>query len=319
MANSFNLDPSTWVFPTERIVLDTPTGQQTTGLRMPYFPDRAPHTFLRGQAWHYTSLAALQSILGRQELWSTSWRATNDKTELRHGMSFVQNAWEDFLASNSASEQTRELLSEVGPLRDLVDYFEHVNMLCAARERDSPYHWNSYAHGPSGVAIGLDLSRPLITDIDDRPRHIGAELLGVPWLKVFYASKQKELAAARFVREIDSDLRRGQNMGPGVFGALNVLTALNFKHPGFHNEREARCVSLSSGVNLQSMPTSREKTIVPWISMPAGSTENRVDLPITEILLSPWATNETADAVRQALHDTGMRSVPVHQSELPFR
>lgn len=319
MRDSFNPDPSTWVLPTDRVILPTPTGQQTTASFVPHIPDRPPLTVLRGQAWHYTSLSALQSILRGQELWATSWKATNDTTELLHGISFLRRAWDGLIQSGSIADRTVRLLREAGPVEDLVNYFDHINMLCASRERDSPYQWNSYAHDSSGVALGLELSRPLITDIDDRPRRLGADLLGVQWLKVVYTARQKELAAQRFVREMDSALRRGQPMGLEGFVALNVATALNFKHAAFRNERETRCVSLSSGVDLQSMPMNSEKTIVPWISITEETTADRMQLPITEVLLSPRATDETSFAVAESLKSAGLSHIPIVRSDLPFR
>lgn len=303
--------------------LDTPTGMRTTVHRTFYPADRPPLTVQSGRGWHYTSLAALRSIVGSQQLWATSWRATNDRTEVHHGLEAVSHAWDHYGREHPVAERTGQLLDEAGPISSYADSFEHVNILCAARERDSPYQWNAYASGPEGVAIGLDLGVALVTDVDDRPRrHNDAELFGMQWLKVVYTDRQKLLAAARFVTELDTSIREGAPMEVSDFRALNLLTALNFKHLAFRHEKEARCVSLSDGVELQVMPANRLKTIVPWKGLPVRATPptpERVPLPVVEVLASPWATEATIEEIIRCLAEAGMATVPVTRSELPFR
>ncbi|MFK4337060.1 hypothetical protein ABH921_001957 [Kocuria sp. MT07] len=305
------------------LILDTPTGMRTTVYRSIHAVDRPPLTVQSGRAWHYTSLSALRSILQGQQLWATSWRETNDRTEFRHGIEFLQQAWERHSRENPLADPTRELLEQAGPFKGYTDHFEHVNILCAARERDSPYQWNSYATGPEGLALGIDLGVELVTDIDDRPRRTGqAELLGMQWLKVVYTDRQKQLTAARFVGEMDDLLRRTTDLDLSSFVALNLLTALNFKHLGFRHEKETRCVSLSAGVELQVMPATTQKTIVPWKGLPlqaTPATAERRPLPIGEIVVGPRATEETIATVSQCLIDADMSAVPVERSELPFR
>ncbi|NVC25067.1 DUF2971 domain-containing protein [Kocuria salina] len=305
------------------LVLDTPTGMSTTVHRTIHPADRPPLTVQSGRAWHYTSLSALRSILQGQQLWATSWRATNDRTEFRHGIEFLRQAWERYGRENTLADRTRDLLEQAGSFEGYPDHFEHVNILCAARERDSPYQWNSYATGPEGVALGVDLGVELVTDVDDRPRHDGqAELFGMQWLKVVYTDRQKQLTAARFVAEMDDSIRLGTDLNLPSFMVLNILTALNFKHLGFRHERETRCVSLSAGVELQVMPANAQKTIVPWKGLPLRAmpaTAERQPLPIAEILVGPRATEETVAMVTQCLIDACMGDVPVERSELPFR
>lgn len=305
------------------LLLDTPTGMRTTVNRIARSADYPPLTVQRGVGWHYTSLAALRGIVGHQELWATSWRATNDRTEFRHGIEFLRQAWEHYGQENALADRTRELLEQAGPFERYPDHFEHVNILCAAREKDSPYQWNAYASGPEGLAIGLDLGVELVTDVDDRPRRQGhAELFGMQWLKVVYTDRQKQLTAARFVAEMDISIRRGTDLNLASFMVLNLLTALNFKHPGFRHEKEARCVSLSRGVELQTMPADAQKTIVPWKGLPLRATPpttERLPLPVVEVLASPRATDSTVEAIAQCLQDAGMATVPVTRSELPFR
>ncbi|GAA1750467.1 hypothetical protein GCM10009767_06720 [Kocuria aegyptia] len=288
-----------------------------------YPADRPPLTVQSGRGWHYTSLAALSSIASSQELWATSWRATNDRTEVHHGLEALSQAWNHYGQENSLADRTRQLLDEAGPFGSYADSFEHVNILCAARERDSPYQWNAYAAGPEGVAIGLNLGTELVTDVDDRPRrHNDAELFGMQWLKVIYTDRQKHMAAARFVAEMDTSIREGAPMEVSDFRALNLLTALNFKHPAFRHEKEARCVCLSDGVELQAMPANLQKTIVPWKGLPVRATPptaERLPLPIVEVIASPWATEATVEDITRCLADAGMATVPVARSELPFR
>lgn len=305
------------------LVVGTPTGMRLTVHRVARTADSPPLTVQRGLAWHYTSMTALRSILDNQELWATSWRATNDRTEVRHGLDFLHQAWVDHGKEHLLADQTQELLQEAGPIHGYADSLEHLNILCAARERDSPYQWNSYASGPEGVAIGLDLGIELVTDVDDRPRRQnGADLFGMQWLKVVYTDRQKQLAASRFVAEMDASIREGGGLDLLNFRTLNLLTALNFKHPAFHHEKETRCVSLSSGVDLQVMPTNPEKTIVPWKGLPLGAippTTEHQPLPIVEVLTSPWAADAASKAITQCLANAGMTTVPVSRSKLPFR
>lgn len=305
------------------LILNTPTGMKTTVQRTAHSADRPPLTVQSGQAWHYTSLWALGSILRSQQLWATSWRETNDRTEFHHGINFLQQAWEHHSRENPLSDRTRELLEQAGPLMDYPEHFEHVNIFCAARERDSPYQWNSYATGPEGVALGLDLGVELVTDVDDRPRHVGrASLFGMQWLKVVYTDRQKQLTAARFVAEMDNYVRQTTDLNVPGFVSLNILTALNFKHLGFRHEKETRCVSLSDGVDLKTMEGTTRKTIVPWKGLPlhtAPATEERYALPITEILVGPRSNEKTIATVTDYLADVGMSNVPVRRSELPFR
>lgn len=301
------------------LIIETPTGMTTSVHRTAYPMDRPPLTVQRGHAWHYTSVAALQNILQGQELWATSWRATNDRTEFRHGVDFLGQAWDAFGQEDEITDRTRDLLEEAGQISQYVDYFEHVNLLCAARERDSPYQWNSYAGGIEGIAIGLDLGFPMVTDVDNRPRRTNAELFGMQWLKVVYSATQKKMAAARFVRDMNAELLQEDSMDLHSFLALNILTALNFKHEGFRHEKETRCVSLSTGVNLRAMPNNADKTIVPWKGAPTYTSGRSQPLPIVEIMVGPLATEVTVQKVVQGLTDAGLGTVPVTRSSLPFR
>jgi hypothetical protein len=303
-----------------RIVFDTPTGMKTSVHKTSWPADRPPLTVQSGVAWHYTSLGALDSIVRGQELWATNWRATNDSSEFRHGIGFLEDAWTALEHGGEVDERTRALLAEAGPIEDYVEYFDDVHIMCAAREQDSPYQWNSYAGGSDGVALALDLRMPLVTDVDDRPRRRGdAELFGIQWLKVIYSERQKRLAAARFVREMNQDVRDGKEVTVQTLVALNVLTALNFKHHGFRHERETRCVALCAGVDLQHMPQTPEKTIVPWKGSPGfGETKHR-PLPIAEVMIGPRTPPEAAGRVREAFLSSGLQGVPVTRSSLPFR
>ena len=121
---------------------------------------------------------------------------------------------------------------------------------------------------------------------------------------------------------MDDLLRRTTDLDLSSFVALNLLTALNFKHLGFRHEKETRCVSLSAGVELQVMPATTQKTIVPWKGLPlqaTPATAERRPLPIGEIVVGPRATEETIATVSQCLIDADMSAVPVERSELPFR
>lgn len=302
------------------LLFDTPTGMQTGVLTTSWPVDRPPLTVQSGVAWHYTSLSALYSIVRSQELWATNWRATNDSSEFRHGIGFLGDAWAALEQGGEVDERTRALLAEAGPIENYVEYFDDVHILCAAREQDSPYHWNSYAGGSDGVALALDLRVPLVSDVDDRPRRReNPELFGMQWLKVIYSERQKRLAAARFVREINEDVRGGMEVTAETLVALNVLTALNFKHQGFRHERETRCVALCAGVDLQHMPQTPAKTIVPWKGSPSYGEEKHRPLPITEVMIGPRTPPESVGRVREAFLSAGLPVVPVTRSSLPFR
>lgn len=307
--------------PRHLLDFDTPSGMVTRVKRAPWPVDRPPLTLQSGTAWHYTSLDALESIVRGQELWATNWRATNDRTEFRHGIAFLGEAWDAQDRDGGLCERTRALLVEAGPVEAYVDYFDDVHILCAAREKDSPYQWNSYANGPEGVALELDLMTQLVTDVDDRPRRgSDAELIGFQWLKVIYSDRQKRLAAARFVREMDADIRQGKGVTALTLVALTVLTALNFKHYGFRHERETRAVALCVGVELRHMPQLVEKTIVPWKGIPGLlDAAKRQPLPIVEVMLGPRTPPEAAQRVQDAFASAGLQGVRVARSSLPFR
>lgn len=137
------------------------------------------------------------------------------------------------------------------------------------------------------------------------------------WLKVIYSENQKRLTAARFVRELNSDIRDGREITVTTLVALNVLMALNFKHQGFRHEREARCVALSAGVDLKHMPQAPEKTIVPWKGSPGFGEVKHRPLPITEVMIGPRTSPEAADRIAEAFLSSGLPGVPVTRSSLP--
>ncbi|MDP9989384.1 hypothetical protein J2S98_004574 [Arthrobacter oryzae] len=298
---------------------NTASGMKTRVNRAAWPADRPPMTVQSGTAWHYTSLSAVESIVRSQELWATNWRATNDSTEFRHGMGFLKEAWDALQRDGGLDERTLALLTEAGPVEAYVDYFDDVHILCAAREKDSPYQWNSYASGSEGVALELDLRVPLVTDVDDLPRRRDAELFGFQWLKVVYSDRQKRLAAARFAREMDAHIRQGRDITVQALVALNVVTALNFKHEGFRHERETRSVALCVGVELKNMPQLVEKTIVPWKGMPGVAGIKRRPLPILEVMLGPRTPPEAAERVEDVFASADLPAVRVTRSSLPFR
>ncbi|MCZ9883110.1 hypothetical protein [Arthrobacter sp. B2a2-09] len=117
---------------------------------------------------------------------------------------------------------------------------------------------------------------------------------------------------------MNTAIQKGIVMDLPNFMALNVLTALNFKHQGFRHEKEVRCVSLSASVNFLVMPTDSAKTIVPWKGSPVSAKTAHQPLPIKEILIGPRATAPTIEAISQCLSDAGLKDL-VAQSDLPFR
>jgi hypothetical protein len=256
--------------------------------------------------YHYTSMSALEGILGSKCFWATDIRYMNDVTEQHY-------AWDitlDVLASRSdlISREVTHILKEEGGIPGLEqEAFRYTVSFCG--QRDLARQWREYTPTENGVALALPFSVL-------RQRAMAAEFA---LIRVLYNVDCQALAIRSFMdHALDCwnvfrpDSRVDQNQFLGYVGVQLIQLMLRFKNPEYWQEHEWRVLLIA---NKDEHPTvlrhrcqnGRKIPYIMWPFLP----EN-----FDEVMIGPEPYGPDRARLGDVLAGSAIEGVQVSRSSL---
>lgn len=287
--------------------------------------------------YHYTTAAGLLGILDSRTLWASSFQALNDTSEIRYGVTRIQESLTRFTLDHDL--KAHGLLDElVKALEDDVLQRE-LFVLSASHNADSLGLWRNYSDG--GYAIGLAtefLGQVTTSPLDGAPASIpNIRFSGMAqgWQDVLYdTTEQDALVHATFSHLLNGALREPTGSISINAARLSLaMLACRLKHPAFADEAEVR-VTFDRLPTVSTQYRSGSAGLVPYISVGASAVNVEPSkrraftanppglLPIRSLRCGPDDPVGSARRVgiaTRALQDFGYPDATVDGSAIPFR
>lgn len=293
--------------------------QSIAGQRTP-LPDRL---------FHYTNSAGMRGILESNRLWATNYRFLNDKSEIAHGVTILEQLVKDRLDKVDHAiieELLSRLLRTANAFEGIFDCF----VSCFCERNDLLNQWRDYAASGGGYAIGFN-SREI--GMRWGQLHPSQDLI---LTKVIYdPATQTALIAEvvdsavrelKFILEEDSTVESANTLIASCcqFVRSNIADyLLSFKHPAFAAESEWRlCLTPRSIDEVQLRFRDGPYGLTPYVEIDptpmAGVLTNK--LPLASITHGPVPEpSNTRFALNALLHSNGYHFVAVDGCDLPVR
>jgi hypothetical protein len=266
--------------------------------------------------YHYTSTAALKSIVESRSMWLTDYAFVNDARELHHGLEVTQKYIEKLLAEKPG-EKFAGLLSEWA--QKLEPGQIRVHLACFSLERDSLSQWRAYG----SVALGL-------AAFADPFGYIQGETLID---RVLYEPSHQEMVVRIYCRHamasLELDLARYGDQVRSYYASVVPLYRLLalFKDRSFADEREARYVYIEDSTGAvkghnRALTHFRVSgnLLIPYIDSSDIVKEQPDKLRIREVVIGPQANADLLEAaLRQFLLSNGYDKVKLTRSSIPYR
>lgn len=283
--------------------------------------------------YHYTTLEALTSIVGDDDLWLTNSRFSNDRDEIRHGYDVAQRVTERNLNSYRQRkprdddrieflEALAELIREPAP--------EGFFICCFCEEGNLLSQWRSYGANGLGVSVGFHRMGFMVMSGADMPH-------GVMRLwRVFYDGEQQEriVEAALSYHAEELGQQSPEDLARRAADAIQFFIP-TFKNDDFQEEREHRLIFTPSP-SCPIKPGFRVSRgmLVPYYSVRelmgvdgpsrTGSHETVPApppiLPLDEVMVGPGARQElNRESVERLLRQRGHQDALVVMSDTPYR
>lgn len=283
----------------------------------------SPHRYLvqdlgETTVYHYTDLAALQSIVTEGDLWLTNSRFSNDYEEGAHGVRVANEVLAELM--NDASRPK----AERGFARTVAEHFgatppTDVYVCCFCRKDDLLRQWRSYGSNATGVSIAVETGAFQQLSGDDMPHELGLMYL---W-RVFYdEDKQRSIIRGCVSNARSMNLKSRDERIELALHALKFFVP-TFKNEAFEDEKEARLV-FRPAETCPVKPDFRvaRGMLVPYYSMKKLAAEvhlNEWRPPITAVRIGPNANREINREGVQLLLQTANYDAAVEVSETPYR
>lgn len=298
---------------------------------------------------HYTSFAALESIVGKREIWLSPVSSMNDVDEVASGKSLiwreaeahVGRLWPTFEPIWTNDEElwaqiSREFNDRIVHDRDetFVSCWSAFSNECFPDGRhkfDELSMWRAYGASGNGVALIFD---PAVLF---RHSHLGSGIIST---RVHYQTEEQFVEKARIcfadfaltVVSLSPIERATYNdLIVGSFAELCFFLSATHKHPAFELENEWRFIwnrkpwSSQVLVNQLRATLSRdglyERLVMPFGDQIVGD-EDEVKLrdALIAVMVGPCSQSDLkARGVKQLLADSDFDNTEVLISPIPFR
>ena len=106
------------------------------------------------QLFHYTSVAAMKSIVEGGSLWASHAAYLNDSSELAYSHAILEAVVREVVVSED-TEVGREYLQRTLRAINPFDGMREVFLLCLCEEGDLLSQWRSYGTGAAGYSLGF--------------------------------------------------------------------------------------------------------------------------------------------------------------------
>ncbi len=271
--------------------------------------------------YHYTSVEALHSILGKGAIWASDIAFLNDSSELSYASNLINSVTEEF--EKEGSEEFLELLKRAGrsatePTSAASGYL----VCCFCVDGDLLSQWRAYGDGGKGVALGFDSHDFTVPDILVR--------------RVLYDERQQNeliINTLREFRELIINISKkytAQEMDKnktlpalcGLFRSFMTEYSFTFKHPAFSEENEWRIIVPYDRSNWLGRILFRpsKSLLIPYTMMAFGDHVDKPSLPLLELVHGPTLHPELLKkSLHLLLEQQGYEHVEVRGSSAPLR
>lgn len=298
-----------------------------------FHPEPPPPTI-----FHYTSTAALISIVEHDELWLSDATFLNDRAEIEHGRQVARTCLEAATKWEGDAE-AKELMRYALALFDATPN-PAVYIACFSFQADDLPQWRGYSQGSVPVAIEIEhgplmfgytsegLLQQVLYEVDEQ-RWTFDQLLHAYW----DAYTQDILNPMPGRDTSPDDLRYDRQFCAEklYFDLWRYIIAC--KDPAFAAEREVRFTYTAhhfTGLDWPQHPEPRFRTldgrIIPYLSsknLHFRNTEpvrEAPPLPIRSVRIGPTAEPALIErGVRRLLDEHGHSTASITHSECPFR
>jgi DUF2971 family protein len=197
--------------------------------------------------YHYTSWSGFEGIVGRQRLWATDFRTTNDPAEITS-------------ADSSVLEVAQALRRKVFGARArlltaFISSFERTRaatmivpyLVCFSQARDKPSQWRKYAAEGTGVCIGFRVLRD--EKLEEDVRTFGRATLSVTYEEEHWRSTVqmgfREILDSfqSFVKNHSADEGWARNLAWNALSRIAAFAAMSAKQSSWSEEEEWRHVA----------------------------------------------------------------------------
>ncbi|RIJ09911.1 DUF2971 domain-containing protein [Pseudomonas sp. 91RF] len=265
--------------------------------------------------FHYTDVAAVQSILTNKKLWLTDLRFLNDSEEMKHGLEYVLSALKKPSVAN-----------RINP--------EYVEAATSFIDDNLNFDFCDFSASPQIFVCSLSQSDDLLSQwraYGSYAIEFDGDLLTQNKSGCSYRSKEKEAIAFSSVIETLRAVGRSHQANPhrmgddGVAAYIDLIKlAATFKHQSFEEEQEVRLirgVDFNDDVDVKFRP--RGNILIPYIE---------VEIPfesITGVHIGPMPNQEVAYWSMSTFvnqldfnwhHDNaGNHTIDIQRSKTPYR
>jgi len=268
--------------------------------------------------YHYTDLAALQSIVTNSDLWLTNARFSNDYEEGTYGARIARTALAEFMGDQSRAQPERDFARSIDERFGATPPAD-VYICCFCRQDNLLRQWRSYGSNATGVSLEVATTQFQQLSGPDLPNHLGLMYL---WRVFYEEDKQRKI-----VKECVSlaYANTSKSLDERIELALDAVRFFipTFKNAAFHDELEARLV-------FRPAPTCPIKPdfrvargmLVPYYSirkLAAAANQGGWRPPITSVRIGPNPNREiNREGVKLMLRSSDYDG-PVEVSDAPYR
>jgi len=288
--------------------------------------------------YHYTSMQGLHGIINSNSLWLTDFQYMNDSQEISHGIKLAKS----ILAKLEDSKRYTDKKNYFKIWKNFVEtgIDRRICISCFSIDNgDSLSQWRGYGNMGGGISIGFKVSdwkfwnkdlttlNNVIYDIEEQQK-ILSNFFHI-YLTVLDWDKDKNMTNIN-----------GKKIKPhkpeelkSYFISQIYKQIINFKHPSFSDEMEARWVFQEDKGFLKDMGIKSLKKnfrtiankLIPYISsndLPNIGREinGTTKLPISEIVVGPQKDSDLViNGIKEFLEEYGYSNIKIRKSSIPFR
>ncbi len=288
---------------------------------------------------HYTDLNGFMGIVQNQCFWASDVTYMNDIKEIFYVLEVIdgfdaKRKDELFGSHKNAIDGLLRSLKEETPQEYKTTTGIHAISFCEVP--DSLSQWRGYAAGRQGVSLVFrkyDFETWVNSILEKRGKDSAAKILNVPYID----EENIEEATKKIIELYDNgDFLNSSKKHSNVNNFFTWLISkkkrdqvmeicAQFKHKGFEDEREVRCLILKPQIDLSFRVSGN--TIIPYIEL---KHENE-KLPLLEVYVGPSPHQSLiANGVHALLERCGFRpqfeghpkngaSVTIRLSRIPYR
>lgn len=271
--------------------------------------------------YHYTTLQGLKGILESQEMWFTDYGYLNDSDELEHGLQLFEEKLKVAIGRKEYADVAGIFEAWIENMRN------HQHRICIASyslDGDSLSQWRAYGSVAIGFAPSYELtgSRGECRFDSVIYDHANQERLVEFFLHHILQSFRHDMANAEAWKRLNiKEIYQG-----GVYQLVS-MSAL-FKNEGFADEREVRVAYVENPDLFEKLsiePAQKRfrataEAIIPYVtSADISHMDEKLTLPIREIVVGPAISEVGKKSIREFLDHLGLNKVDVRSSKVPYR